>query len=243
MILRGLPRILQPNACRRFLPKSRCFAITCREECFLMNILGVIAILVVAFVLFNLAWRWASRQKSLPCPTSFAWFLENPVIQKFNGTRATVDRLGLRPGQRVLEIGPGPGRLLIPAARRVLPGGEVVGLDIQQGMLDRLAARATREGITNLTVTLGDAANEPLEPNSFDVIFLCTVLGEIPDRQAAMNNCYRALKPGGLLSITEMFGDPHYQSRAKVREIATAAGFQPRAEHGRWYFYSADFTK
>ncbi len=37
--------------------------------------------------------------------------------------QTTLDRMGLQPGQRVLEVGPGPGRLLIPAARRVLPAG------------------------------------------------------------------------------------------------------------------------
>jgi len=72
----------------------------------------IIAALVLAF---SLAWRWASRNKSLPCPTSLAWFLESPTIQRLNGTAATLDRLELKPGQTILEIGPGPGRLLIPA--------------------------------------------------------------------------------------------------------------------------------
>ncbi len=52
--------------------------------------------------------------------------------------------LGLRPGQRVLEVGPGPGKLLVPAARLVLPDGEAVGLELQPGMARRLAARAER---------------------------------------------------------------------------------------------------
>ena len=66
--------------------------------------------------------------------------LDNPVLQRFNGTRIVVERLALRPGQRVLEIGPGPGRLLIPVAKRVLPDGEAVGIDIQPAMLERLSA-------------------------------------------------------------------------------------------------------
>ncbi len=57
----------------------------------------------------------------------------------------------------------------------------------------------------------------PTSPEaSFDLVFLCAALGEIPDRAAALTHCYRALKPGGTLSITEMFGDPHYQSRSVV---------------------------
>jgi ubiquinone/menaquinone biosynthesis C-methylase UbiE len=80
-------------------------------------------------------------------------------------------------GQRVLEIGPGPGRLLIPAAQRVLPGGEVVGIDIQPGMVKRLKERAKVENVGNLTVILGDAAQPIVPEASFDVVFLVTTLG------------------------------------------------------------------
>jgi Mycolic acid cyclopropane synthetase len=83
---------------------------------YLWVVLGVVA----AFVVFSLGWRWASRIWSLPCPSLTAWRFDNPLIRGL--TRTTLDRLGLRPGQRILEIGPGPGRLLIPAAQRVLPG-------------------------------------------------------------------------------------------------------------------------
>jgi ubiquinone/menaquinone biosynthesis C-methylase UbiE len=151
--------------------------------------------------------------------------------------------MGLQPGQRVLEIGPGPGRLLIPAARRVLPGGEVVGLDIQPGMIERLKARAAQTGVTNLTTILGDATQSNVPAESFHVVYLCTVFGEIPDREAALRQCYAALKPGGLLSITEIFPDPHYQPRATVQRLAETAGFRLREMHGRWYFFTANFVK
>lgn len=159
------------------------------------------------------------------------------------GTHATLDRIGLHLGQRVLEIGPGPGRLLIPAARRVLPGGEVVGLDIQPGMIERLKARATRAGVSNLTTILGDATRSHFPPEGFDVAYFCTVLGEIPDREAALRQCHAALKPGGLLSITEIFPDPHYQSRATVQRLAEAAGFRLKETRGPWYFFTANFVK
>jgi hypothetical protein len=71
---------------------------------------------IATLAAFSLAWRWASRIWSLPCPSVTAWRFENPLIRGL--TRTTLDRLGLRPGQKILEIGPGPGRLLIPAAQR-----------------------------------------------------------------------------------------------------------------------------
>ena len=191
----------------------------------------------------SLLWRWQSRRQSLPCPTWLAGFLENPLTDKLIGTQTTLGRIGLEPGQRVLEIGPGPGRLLIPAARRVLPGGAVVGLDIQPGMIERLKERAARAGVSNLTAVVGDATQLHFPPESFDLIYLCTVLGEIPDREAALRQCYAALKPGGILSITEIFPDPHYQSRATVQQLAESAGFRQKMMAGPWYFFTANFSK
>ena len=106
---------------------------------------------------------------------------------------SVLDRLGFQPGQKVLEIGPGPGRLLIPAARRVLSGGEAVGIDIQPAMIERLRRRANEAGITNLETIVGDATYPHVPAESFDIVFLCTALGEIPDRTAALKQCYRAL--------------------------------------------------
>lgn len=208
-----------------------------------MGFLRTVGLLLFGLVAINLWWRWMSRRRSLPCPTWLAGSLESPLMDKIAGTHATLERIGLQPGQRVLEIGPGPGRLLIPAARRVLPGGEVVGLDIQPGMIERLKARTAQAGVTNLTAILGDATQPNVPPESFDSVYLCTVLGEIPDREAALRQCYAALKPGGMLSITEIFPDPHYQSRATVQRLAEAAGFRLCKMHGRWYFFTANFVK
>lgn len=78
----------------------------------------------------------------------------------------------------------------------------------------------------NLEAVLGDVTQPHFPPRSFDVIYLCTVLGEIPDREAALKQCHEALKPGGRLSTTEIFPDPHYQSRTTVQRLANAAGFK-----------------
>ena len=208
-----------------------------------MKAVRILLLSLLALVGMNLIWRWFSRRRSLPCPTWLAGMLENPWMDRLIGTQTTLDRLGLRPGQRVLEVGPGPGRLLIPAARRVSSGGQAVGLDIQPGMIERLKARAAQAGVSNLTTILGDATQPNVAPEYFDVVYLCTVLGEIPDRVAALRQCHKALKPGGLLSITEIFPDPHYQSRAMVRRLAESAGFRLKEMHGPWYFFTANFVK
>jgi ubiquinone/menaquinone biosynthesis C-methylase UbiE len=203
-----------------------------------------ILIVILAVAGTYLGWGWASRQLVLPCPTWLAWLLEGQIADKVLNTQRTLDRIGISSGQSVLEVGPGTGRLLIPAARRVAPGGRAVGLDLQPGMSDRLRVRADRAGICNLTAVTGDATGHHFPAESFDVVYLCAVLGEIPDQTAVLQRCHEVLKPGGQLSITEIFfGDPHFQRRQKVERLATAAGFVSGDFHGHWYYYTANFAK
>jgi ubiquinone/menaquinone biosynthesis C-methylase UbiE len=208
-----------------------------------LNAVGIVLGALIVVGVFTLGWRWASRKWSLPCPSLLAWSLDNSLVQRSPLTLKTLDRIGLHPGEKVLEIGPGPGRLLIPAAKVVMPGGEVVGIDIQPKMVERLRRNAEKDGVTNLTVILGDATQPHVTEASIDVAFLCTVLGEIPDRTAALARCYRALKHGGRLSITEVILDPHYQPRSTVRRLAEGAGFRFVSIQGGWWFYTANFVK
>jgi ubiquinone/menaquinone biosynthesis C-methylase UbiE len=110
-------------------------------------------------------------------------------------------------------------------------------------MLERLEARAQRAKLDNLTVILGDGTQPHVSAASFDLVFLCTVLGEVPDRASLLAQCHRALKPGGRLAITEMFGDPHYQSRSTVLRLAEHAGFQLQGVSGHWWLFTATFVK
>src|SRR5262249_28644855 len=131
----------------------------------------------------------------------------------------------------------------IPAAQRILPGGEAVGIDIQPGMIERLKVRAMHANVGNLTALVGDATQPIVPEASFDLIFLVTALGEIPDRTAVLPQCFRALKPGGVLSITETLGDPHYQSKATVTRFAEQAGFRLKSIAGGVWRFTANFVK
>lgn len=202
-----------------------------------------IAAIVAILAAVSFAWRYASRRWSLPCPTIFAGAVDGRMVDKFSATTATLDRMGLRPGMTVVEIGPGPGRLLVPAARRVLPGGKAIGVEVQQGMLDKLRRKLAGDDPGNVELIHGDATQTVLPRESADVVYLCTVLGEIPDRRTALAHCFDALKPGGRLSITEIIMDPHYQTVAKVRALAAELGFEFEDITSNWRMYTANFRR
>ncbi len=186
--------------------------------------------LVVLLILILAGWRLASRRFSLPCPTWLGWLVEfeSPVFSA-HSSRAIVERLELQPGMKVLDLGCGPGRVTIPIAERVGPKGEVVAVDIQAGMLRRAQAKAQAAGLGNIRFIQAGVGEGKLGRGEFDRAVLVTVLGEIPDQAGALQEIFEALKPGGLLSVTEVVADPHYRSRGAVLRLASAAGFR---EHG-----------
>jgi ubiquinone/menaquinone biosynthesis C-methylase UbiE len=98
-------------------------------------------------------------------------------------------------------------------------------------------------GLSNVQLIHGGAGEGLLEPGAFDRALLVTVLGEIPRRETALQEIYGALVPGGLLSITEIFPDPHYQPRRTVRRLALAAGFQEQQAYGSWLAFTLNFCK
>lgn len=203
----------------------------------------VVAIALAVLVAGSVAWRWLSRQYELPCPAWLAWGLENPLMVWLLRTRVTLERIGLRVGQRIIEIGPGPGRLLLPAARVVGPTGEALGVDLQPRMIEVLEANAERAGLANLRGLVADAATVDLSREHFDVALLALTLGEIPKREEALARCYECLKLGGRLSITEYFPDPHFVPRATVRQLAESVGFEHLETRGNALQFTANFVK
>jgi ubiquinone/menaquinone biosynthesis C-methylase UbiE len=188
----------------------------------------IIAGFLAGIAVISLGWRWASRKHRLPCPSRLSWLLDNPLTAAVAGAQTTLDRIGLQPGERGLDVGCGPGRLAIPAAHRVGPAGSITAVDVQPDMLARLEKRIGAGGLSNIVPMLSDITTDTqLPPAGFDRAWLVTVLGEIPNRQAALQNIHRVLKPGGILSVTEIFPDPHFQPRGVVLKLGAEAGFVP----------------
>jgi SAM-dependent methyltransferase len=187
---------------------------------------------------------FARRRRPSPCPWYLRFLLENPVTNRIAGAPALIKRARIEPGMRVLDVGCGPGRLTIPIARRLGAAGRVVALDVQEKMLAVLRGRVATAGLTNVEMVLGGAGQGAIgRENAFDRAVLVTVLGEIPEKAGALAEILGALKPGGILSVTEMRLDPDYQSEEKVRRLCSEAGFEFEARHGGRLSFTLNFKK
>lgn len=206
--------------------------------------LYIIVILIGLVIIIALAWWFASRRYMIPCPVWMKGCLDTPFSGGMSArTRDTIQRLGLMPGMKVLDAGCGPGRLSIPIADIVGPGGEVTAIDIQEGMLKEAQKRADMEKITNIRFILTGAGEGKLERNRFDRAVMVTVLGEIPDREAALADIFGALKPGGILLVEETIRDPHFQARKTVERLGGTAGFIKYGFSGTRFSYTLTMEK
>lgn len=196
---------------------------------------------LVAAVLVALVLRQRWRPIMHPPPLTFLF--ENPLAETFVGADLLVRRLDIAPGMRVLDAGCGPGRLTVPLAEAVGVEGEVAAVDAQPPMLRKLEVRLKSRGITNVKLLRATLGEDELTDGDFDRIALPMVLGEARDRRATLRELYAALKPGGKLSVTEVFGDPDYRRPATVRREVEGAGFILAERFGRFPAYTLNFEK
>ena len=180
--------------------------------------------------------------RGAPFPARDALALLNPQRRRLHPVVEIVRFFRIEPGDTVLELGPGPGYYSIEAARAAAPGGRAICVDVQPGMIAVLDERLRAGGATNAHPVVGDATHLPLGAGSVDAAFLVFVLGEIPDRPAALAELRRVMKPGGVISIVETLTDSDYQLEASVDDLFRASGFQPLARRGQRLGYARSFT-
>ena len=106
------------------------------------------------------------------------------------------DRLALAPGDAVLDVACGHGNFTVELARRVGPGGLVVGLDISSAMLARAARRVARAGLENVLLVRGDALALPLRDAAFAKLNCSGGLHQLPDLERAFAELARVAAPG-----------------------------------------------
>jgi ubiquinone/menaquinone biosynthesis C-methylase UbiE len=112
-----------------------------------------------------------------------------------------LQRVGLRPGMRVLDVAAGSGALSLPAART---GAEVLATDLSPAMVERLEARAREEGLSNLEARVMDGHHLDLEDDTFDLSGSQFGVMLFPDLPRGLSELARVTKPGGQVLLVTM---------------------------------------
>jgi ubiquinone/menaquinone biosynthesis C-methylase UbiE len=170
------------------------------------------------------------------CPVWIGYLLASPVRRLFENPGKMILPL-VRPGARVLELGPGLGFFTVPLARAVGPAGKVVCVDVQPGMLARLGRRLQKRGLAD-HVELRRCSHDDLglgdEQGRCDLALALHVVHETVAPASTLRTLAACLKPGGQLLLVEPPG--HVSRAAWQAEIValTQAGLvrvpHPRAE-------------
>lgn len=180
------------------------------------------------------------RKNPSACPYGQRFWVEapHPIISR-DRLRSVLRPL---PGERLLEVGVGTGYYSHDLAEWLGPEGTLELFDLQQEFLDHVMRGAAERGLSNLVPTQGDATAMPYEDASVDAVILTAVLGEIPDSGAALREIRRVLKPDGRLVVGELFGDPHFTTRASLERMGAEAGLELVERSGNWFGYFARLT-
>jgi ubiquinone/menaquinone biosynthesis C-methylase UbiE len=134
-----------------------------------------------------------------------------------------LEALALRPGERVLDVGVGPGLLAEDMARTVGEGGHVAGIDLSEAMLAVARRRCTEQAWTDFRVA--DASKLPFADGSFDALVSTQVYEYVADMDAALAEARRVLRPGGRIVILDTDWDSvvwSTEDRGRMRRVLEA---------------------
>lgn len=112
-----------------------------------------------------------------------------------------LDRLGARSGERVLDLGTGPGEPAMTLARVVGDEGRVVGVDLSEKMIAIARRVARARGLTNLDFEVMDCAALTLPPSAFDAVTCCFGFQIFTDPEKAAREAHRVLTPQGRICV------------------------------------------
>ena len=178
------------------------------------------------------------HSRSDPHMSNFAFRIislmhDNPLLPYFRNPQRLLKAAGLKPGQKVLEVGCGPGFFTIPAARIAGKEGFVYAVDVHPLAIERVKEKIEREGIKNITPILTNASNTGLPDQSIDLAFIFGLRYIAGGLGNVIAETQRILKPGGVLSFEKTKG-----SEKKLIEEVERGGFIYSGREGRLFLFT-----
>jgi|688.fasta_scaffold00023_50 ubiquinone/menaquinone biosynthesis C-methylase UbiE len=163
-----------------------------------------------------------------------AGWLVRSERQQEEDPKTALEQLQLQPGMIVCDMGCGNGFYSMEMAKRIVPGGKVLAVDIQQEMLHLLHLRAEESGIDNIETILGELTNPHLPPASVDMVLMVDVYHEFSHPEQMLAAIRKSLKPGGRIALLEFRAeDPkvpilplHKMSKRQILREYRANGFR-----------------
>ncbi|MCY2965816.1 MAG: methyltransferase domain-containing protein [Planctomycetota bacterium] len=155
-------------------------------------------------------------------------WLERPEREREEATSKMIESLELKPGMTIADIGAG-WVISLQMAEKVLPGGRVIAVDVQQEMLDLLQNKLKQKKVDNVDLLLGTEKSPRLDANSVDLAIMVDVYHELEYPFEMMRELSKAMKVGGRIAFVEFrLEDPnvpiklvHKMSQAQVkREVS-----------------------
>jgi SAM-dependent methyltransferase len=199
-----------------------------------MKTLARVAVLSLTFL--TLAFPQAEhpisgrRIGSIMGPGGAEW-LERSERELEELPETALDKIGVKPGMTVADVGAGVGYFTIRLAKRVGPKGKVYAIDVQPEMLAVLKDRLAKAKASNVVPLLGSETDPKLPANSFDLILMVDVYHELSQPQRMLQKMLAALKPDGHLVLLEYRKeDPHIPIRSEHKMSVAEAKAEVEAE-------------
>jgi len=210
----------------------------------LLSIIKWVFLALLAYIFFvEVVLRIVRRFYHFPIPSFIARLIDNPIRRRIQPPEKIVEWLGVEEGMSLLEIGPGPGTFTFEAARQLGEDGCVYAIDIQESILTSLNNKINQQGVRNIITEQASAYELPYPEGYFDRVYMVAVLGEIPDKQRALEEIKRVLKDDGFLAIGEFLPDPDYPRKSTVTAWCQEAGFGLAETYGNIMHYLLLFSK
>jgi len=209
-------------------------------------LIKILLIILATFVLWQFIIRVFRKLFHFPAPAFIGHFLDSNYRRKLQSPDKLIERSGIKAGMKILDLGCGSGAYTTFVARDVGGKGRVYALDIEPKMLKQLEKKLVspeNQDIKNVEITNKNAYEIPFNDDSLDLVYMVTVLQEIPDRQRALKEVKRVLKPDGILAVTEFLPTPDYVLKSTTIKICKKAGFILDKTLGNLWNYTVRFKK